>query len=304
MYMRAFIARSDPALNAGLIPAVISAKVAISEYNQFENKTGIEMFPWLGGGSLPFRGNVSPNRIDESINEYRGLSSITVQSSFRYDHPLNTVKNAIKKLNQELPKNQQSFMHFSTEDIKKTAEINAICKNVYCKTIESIAHIINKVAIHIPARRERMLHIGLFGYSRGMGKVTLPRAIRFTGSLYSLGVPPEIIGTGRALRILKKKGLLEFVENRYSNLVKDLQFAYGYLNKENVTELAKYDSAWTAVQEDVLGIEEYLEGQSGVYTTDHLLHRNEVSSVYHLMKEGRDFSKPLLNAATIRKSLG
>ena len=43
------------------------------------------------------------------------------------------------------------------------------------------------------------MHVGLFGYGRslgGVGGVTLPRAIGFTASLYSIGVPPELLGLG------------------------------------------------------------------------------------------------------------
>src|SRR5207253_7089544 len=43
-------------------------------------------------------------------------------------------------------------------------------------------------------RRLRKLHVGLFGYSRATAGLTLPRAIPFCASLYSLGVPPELLG--------------------------------------------------------------------------------------------------------------
>ncbi|MEK7529159.1 MAG: phosphoenolpyruvate carboxylase, partial [Patescibacteria group bacterium] len=44
-YMRPFIARSDPALNAGLVPAVLASKVAISQFADLEKKTGVPMYP-------------------------------------------------------------------------------------------------------------------------------------------------------------------------------------------------------------------------------------------------------------------
>ncbi|HLA14920.1 MAG TPA: phosphoenolpyruvate carboxylase, partial [Gemmatimonadaceae bacterium] len=45
-----------------------------------------------------------------------------------------------------------------------------------------------------PRRRLRKLHVGLFGYSRDSAGLKLPRAIPFCASLYSLGLPPELLG--------------------------------------------------------------------------------------------------------------
>ncbi|MDP3975661.1 MAG: phosphoenolpyruvate carboxylase, partial [bacterium] len=54
-YLRVFIARSDPAMNAGFLPAKLACKHAINAYHEFEQETGIKIFPWVGGGCLPFR---------------------------------------------------------------------------------------------------------------------------------------------------------------------------------------------------------------------------------------------------------
>jgi phosphoenolpyruvate carboxylase len=43
-------------------------------------------------------------------------------------------------------------------------------------------------------RRLRKLHVGLFGYNRATAGVSLPRAIAFCAALYSMGLPPEVIG--------------------------------------------------------------------------------------------------------------
>jgi len=87
-YIRPFIARSDPALTSGFVPAVIAAKTAISEFYKFENETGIKVYPIIGPGSLYFRGGMSPSTIDEFLRGYKGVRTVTIQSAFRYDYPI------------------------------------------------------------------------------------------------------------------------------------------------------------------------------------------------------------------------
>ena len=81
-------------------------------------------------------------------------------------------------------------------DIDDTYAISLIERYAagYQKQIRSLAPLINRVAAYIPSRRKRKLHVGLFGYSRNMGGVSLPRAITVTAALYSIGIPPEVLG--------------------------------------------------------------------------------------------------------------
>jgi phosphoenolpyruvate carboxylase len=160
----------------------------------------------------------------------------------------------------------------------------------------------------MPQRRERLQHIGLFGYSRGVGKVRLPRAIGFTGALYSVGVPPELIATGRGLSEAKKRGLLPIVETYYPALRDDLKHAGKYLNRENLALLAKKSSAWKGVEEDVLAIERVLGITLGTDKPRHLIHRNLTSSIYHRIASG-EYSKEIVErdiveAGVIRRSIG
>src|SRR5436189_6219333 len=97
---------------------------------------------------------------------------------------------------------------------------------------------INDIASYLTKRRERVQHTGLFGYSRGVGKVKLPRAIGFTASLYSLGLPPELIGTGRGLQHVSQKEL-KVIEKYYINISEELEQAGRYLNKDIVKHLVK-----------------------------------------------------------------
>lgn len=301
-YLRPFIARSDPALNSGLVPAVISAKVALSGFYEIEKKFGIKMFPIIGTGSLPFRGGVNPDNIKEVIKEYYGIRTLTIQPAFRYDYSISKVQRALRLIERVLPEMEPKFL--SPSEIENIEKINNIFSGYYQKTVENLAVMINKIAEIVPSRRERMLHIGLFGYSRGMGKVRLPRAIKFTASLYSIGIPPEFIGTGRGLRDVEKMGLSEFLKNVYLNLEADLVHAGKYLNKENLTLLAENSSYFKDIWEDIRLVEFFLGKELGPRKPHHFIHRNLTSTIYLKMGLGEDCKEELEQAARIRKSLG
>lgn len=71
-YMRVFIARSDPALNYGLLCAVLLAKVALSKLYSLAQRRGVPIHPIIGVRSMPFRGHLSPNNIENSSRSTRG----------------------------------------------------------------------------------------------------------------------------------------------------------------------------------------------------------------------------------------
>jgi phosphoenolpyruvate carboxylase len=305
-YLRVFLARSDPAMDAGLLPCMLAVKSAISSYHAFGEKHDIAIHPWIGGGSLPFRGGINPENIDAVLEEYKGLSSVTVQSAFRYDYHKDQVVAAIKRLNEEIPKIQDDYRRITLEEAKRIKAFNAKAKKFYQASVESIAPLINKIASKIPSHRERVQHVGLSGYFRGMGKVTLPRAIKFTGSLYSIGMPPEFIGLGRALQQAEKDGMLELIDDIYKNLRRDIIHAGHYLNRDNLELLISQNSDWKLIKNDIALAEKILGIEVGPDKTSHMIHKNLSSNIYYgiTSEENTDTNGDILRAAGIRKSLG
>lgn len=303
-YMRIFTARSDPAMNSGFLPAKLGSKLAVNFYHEFGEENGIEVFPWIGGGSLPFRGGINPENLSAAIDEYKGVATLTIQSAFRYDYDLDTVKKSIDRLNKEIPANTNKYTRVSPKETKILREFIEKSDKIYKETVENIADIINRVATRLPSHRERVQHIGLFGYSRGIGKVSLPRAIKFTGALYSLGVPPELIASGRSLQMAQDMGILDLIHHLCPYLKEDFRHAGHYFNQENLEILAKDNRVWNDIKNGINYIEKYTGAPIGPEKPHHLIHRNLSSNIYQKFLLNEDFSDDVLAAAEIRKSLG
>lgn len=302
IYLRPYCARSDPALNSGLVPTILAFKIALSSYLDLGQELGASLYPMLGTGSLPFRGGLSPENIDGALDEYAGVSTITLQGAFRYDYEKEKVKNAVAKLEKELPKRKQ----IKLDSYTKKAILSAIplFEKPYRRSIENMAPLINSMSSQVVRRRERMQHIGLFGYSRGIGKIRLPRAIPFTASLYSLGIPPEIIGVGRGIRQAKKKGLWSEIKPIYIHLKDDLAQSGYFVNKKNIIRLAKHRAFWYDIIEDITLIEKEFNIQLGPKSPSHEEHFQLAEKIYERIKKDGKVSHLITRGGILRKSLG
>jgi phosphoenolpyruvate carboxylase len=249
---RIFVARSDPALNYGHICAVLLSKIALSKLKKLEKQTEhTAIHPILGVGSKPFRGHLSPDNIDNFLQEYQGLSTVTIQSAFRYDYPADQVKEGIQTLNQRLPNGVPEFIDPEEETVLHG--ILSKCRKEYEHQIEIMAPFINAVAAYVPARRTRKLHIGLFGYSRCVAGVCLPRAISFASALYSVGIPPEFIGL-KALNQLSEQEWQTLTKN-YIKMQHDFKVVGEYVSLNNInmlTELSQITAKRSGMSEDQL----------------------------------------------------
>lgn len=300
-YLRPYTARSDPALNSGMVPTVLAIKIALSRYKNLEKKLNISLYPIIGTAMLPFRGGLRPDDVASFVNEYSGMRTALIQSGFRYDFDKKVVKKGIKDLNTLLPKSKVAMISLKEE--KALREIIPGFEEAYRIVIEEIAPLINTLAGMLPKRRERVQHIGLFGYSRGMGKVTLPRAIGFTAALYSVGIPPELIGTGRGLKKVKKEDV-KILEKTYLNFKKDILTAGRYLNKENLEVLSKQYPSLTLVQEDITVLEEYFGEQFMPKTLEEKEHHILTSKIVQGLSKKENLTDLIVRAAKLRKSLG
>jgi phosphoenolpyruvate carboxylase len=224
-YQRVFLARSDPALNYGVLPAVLLLNVALQRLHKLEGEVGIPVYPIIGAGD-GFRGNFRPTKVDSILKGYPSCQTFTIQSSFKFDWPMDVVADAIRKINsakrgEPIPVDEKKSLFL----IEKSA-------TAYKEQISEIALLVSHLTPFIPKRRLRRLHIGLFGYSRNSGKVHLPRAIPFCASLYSIGLPPGILG----LYTLNSEDLKRLKEiYPEPNFSEDLRDALALFNPESLS---------------------------------------------------------------------
>ncbi len=218
---RIFFARSDPALNYGLLTAVLINKIAHQKIHDMSEELSIDLYPMIGVGSAPFRGNLRPSTVERVMKEYPSVQTFSIQSSFKYDNPPKEVSKSIQKM-QETPRKKPHHMNE-----EKCLEVIERYSDEYSKQVFQLAPLINRVSEFVPKRRKRKLHIGLFGYCRKMGDFCLPRAIKFTASLSSLGLPPSILG----LNALDNKDY-DFVKTQYIYFEEDLKDSLKFFNPD------------------------------------------------------------------------
>ncbi|MCX8187041.1 MAG: phosphoenolpyruvate carboxylase [Nitrososphaeria archaeon] len=309
-YIRVFLARSDPAMNYGFISAVLLAKYGLWLCRRVSERSGIPIYPIIGAGALPFRGHNSPHNVDSFLDEYRGIYTVTIQSAFRYDYPVEVVSNAVRQFNSRLP--NREAMEVDGEVLRR---ILTKLVSAFQVSVESAAQAINYVASFVPSRRARKQHVGLFGYARMVGSKRLPRAIPFTAALYSLGMPPEFIGA-RALDFLDEEEY-DFVINTHVKLREDLEFAARKVSLENISLIKDHEELIRKIfgpefletflpkyLDDLRTVEERFGIKVGPRVLSDRLYLNLVENIIISLFAGLDPTPEILRAAALRNSLG
>lgn len=316
-YVRVFIARSDPALNYSLVSAIILSKLALSKLKFLEKRKEITIYPIIGVGSMPFRGHLSPNNLQGFLSEYKGIYTVTIQSALKYDYPLEDIRRVVGVLNEKLPYGEPALIEPNEE--KVLLEVLRKFKSRYQRVVEDLGPLINSVASYIPPRRARKLHIGLFGYSRKVGRTALPRAITFAAAFYSLGIPPEFIGF-EALNSLSEDEW-DTLKKYYTNMKCDLDTVAGYLSWQNINTLMdmykpvarragmeeeKLRSALTKLSLDLKAVEEKLGIKLEPRNLTQRKYENTVSNflISYIERDDEEAKGYLEEAARIRKCLG
>jgi phosphoenolpyruvate carboxylase len=252
---RVFLGKSDSALSFGHVASTLSCKYAINGLSELNSELDTQTGIIFGAGTLPFRGHLDLKNVENFFREYRGVGTITLQSALRYSHRKGEAEALVNLAKARLPETPEPF---SGEEKEEIIDLIGIFGAGYSRILSQLAPVINRIAALLPQQRDRLLHKGKGGYSRNSPDISglvslcrrdigkeletsmpaenlhLPRAIKFTGALYSIGLPPEFIGTGRALKEAREKLGEAAYENLltkyFPSLESDLNFASGYLD--------------------------------------------------------------------------
>jgi len=196
---RSFIARSDPALKAGMLAAMLAARVNLAKGRMYEHTHGVRIPQILGIGSAAFRGGLLPETqtIDRILATYPGIATVTVQSAFRYDFPRERVIQSVRDLYRKI---RSGWMERHTiadpplEDLQQAGSAASVLKERYEASFREMMPLLSRIIPDIPSHRERYQDISVSGESRRVGGFPAVRAIKFGAACYTAGIPPGVLG--------------------------------------------------------------------------------------------------------------
>jgi phosphoenolpyruvate carboxylase len=196
---RSFIARSDPALKAGMLSALLAARVNLAKGRRYERDHGVRIPQILGIGSAPFRGGLLPDSptIDRILATYPGIATVTAQSAFRYDNSPEEVVPSIRELDRKVRSGwlaRGGIEDPAEEDLQRVGTVVALLKDRYETSFRELMPLLSNIFPFIPSHRERYHDISVSGESRRVGGFPAVRAIKFGAGCYTLGISPGILG--------------------------------------------------------------------------------------------------------------
>jgi phosphoenolpyruvate carboxylase len=284
-YLRVMLGHSDSALGYGMVAAAFSVRAALIDAFEAGDAYDCPVYPIIGVGSLPFRGHLTGPSLHDFLDRFPGTSTVTVQGALRYDHDPAEAPAMIEDLRRSI--RQAESRRPDPSDREILGELAVLFSVNYLGTFHKFAQAVAGLSDLVPEQRDRLTRHSPVSYSRQMPKpsrlvdmvgsealrqelrlldqmpelpVPLPRAITFTASLYSIGLPPEFIGTGRGLRAaceLYGEGFIRDMRRWFPGLDEALTFAGRYLDLDVAKDFLPKD-AMQELRQDVDAVEELL----------------------------------------------
>ncbi len=271
--IRVFLGKSDAALAYGHLASSIGLVVGLSRLYKWADREGVRVYPIIGVGKPPFRGHLSPEAVSLFTRQYSGYHTVTIQSALRFDTPRSLYEETIRALRENVAGKPRIL---GGDEERVLVEAARIAASEYLVVLRELADTVSLVSKAIPKRRDRVSEevysrdlsnaAAFTGDRRLIGsplRLVLPRAIKFTAAMYSIGLPPSLLGLGRGLRALGEKlgdQALDLVVKTLPLLERDVCVDLCYSNLEllesytstKVAELVRED---INTLRDLLGVE-------------------------------------------------
>jgi len=309
-YLRVMLGRSDSAMVYGMVPSVLAVKIAISDCCALGRERDVPVYPVFGGGALPFRGHVSLENFERLTTDFAGIRTVTVQSGLRYDCGNEAARQVALKAAEELP--GMPPLAYSSEQRDELTALIGVFTQPYLKSFNALLPTVIALSELMPRQRDRLARKSAVGYARAAAhpeklsveisdsKIAaaiaaikpaaarnLPRAISFTGALYSIGLPPEFIGTGRGLAevvdLYGQEGLSRLLQF-YPGMRIDLARAGRYANLETAANHLP-ESLRAAIATDFDLVSTHLGIEIGPVTADDRRYHVLLETVQPLLRQ-------------------
>ena len=264
-HYRVLLGKSDTALAYGHIASSLALVYALSRLHRWAEETNTRVYPILGVGALPFRGHLSPWSVGAFVEQYRGYATATIQSGLRFDQGPEAVRKVVDALRSGLHSRPRLL---GPGQERLAVSVARISTREYLALLLRIARIAAEVASFIPRRRARLSQEE---YPRSLDKsiefaadpelikiaprrLRLPRAIGLSAALYTMGIPPALIGLGRALKKTRKllgEEAVDALLEMLPLLALDAEHELQYYSPRLVRKYVRDEHALRMIEEDV-----------------------------------------------------
>ncbi len=238
--LRIFLGKSDAAVKSGHIASALALMFAINELKKLEKELDKKIKIIIGMGSPPFRGGINnPKLVGYEVQHYRGYSTVTIQSAIRYDEPFDIYREVYKVLIENIEKGPRDI---DSEVLDIVERSTAMYRSLVGKYIDKL----NSYATHIPQTRDRITWKVYGRVFMAEDKVlNTPRAIVYTATWYSIGVPPTLLDADLIIDLYKKDKIdllfkyMPYLEKelRYDSQYYDPEIAIKRLDEDIVTKI-------------------------------------------------------------------
>jgi len=227
---RVFLGKSDASLHSGHVASTLSLKLALAKLHYWASENYVKVYPIIGMGKPPFRGHLAPHNIENWVKEFKGYSTVTIQSALRYNTPRSDYVKTYVKLKEH---SRQEPSEDILEHYTKIMALIRKAEEAYLERLSIVAKTVWRISQQIPQTRDR---VTVREYKRKQGEIVLPRAIKFVASMYTIGYPPALLGLGLLLERISKGSAeeLELLLKTYPSLIGDIAFEMKYYVSSNL----------------------------------------------------------------------